>query len=322
MRSAGKTAVTDRFGSVRANSNGERMNYFPYGEERTSTTDGREKFGTYFRDLLGQDYADQRYYSSLSGRFWTPDPSGLKPVDRGNPGTWNAYVYALGNPLYYIDPTGLHTYYDGDDAEPDETCDENYCWSGGGDDAPEYDDGGESDDSDQNNTSPPSGTQCGPPKTGFGLGVIAGASGEAGVGVAGAAVQGSVGAGVFANGNGGSTGVYASGGATAYAGNNSVGAPTQQTSPGAPGVAGLFAGYGPGVFFTNAGTVQQLSGPFWTATVNIGFGPGQASVSIGSSNGILILTITGGLNPYAAGVGASGSIITTTTAAWGTSKCP
>jgi hypothetical protein len=50
MRSAGVTAVTDRLGSVRANSNGERVSYFPYGEERTSTADGRAKFGTYFRD--------------------------------------------------------------------------------------------------------------------------------------------------------------------------------------------------------------------------------------------------------------------------------
>ena len=35
------TVVTDRLGSVRANSNGERMSYFPYGEERTTTTDVR-----------------------------------------------------------------------------------------------------------------------------------------------------------------------------------------------------------------------------------------------------------------------------------------
>jgi YD repeat-containing protein len=42
MRSGGVTVVTDRLGSVRANSNGERMSYFPYGEERTSRQmDGR-----------------------------------------------------------------------------------------------------------------------------------------------------------------------------------------------------------------------------------------------------------------------------------------
>jgi hypothetical protein len=71
------TVVTDRLGSVRANSNGERMSYFPYGEERTSMKDGREKFGTYFRDPAangGLDYADQRYYARAGGRFLTPDP--------------------------------------------------------------------------------------------------------------------------------------------------------------------------------------------------------------------------------------------------------
>src|SRR5271169_6064063 len=71
IRSNGLTVATDRLGSARANSNGERMSYYPYGEERTSTADGREKFGTYFRDTTGQDYADQRYYAVGSGRFFT-----------------------------------------------------------------------------------------------------------------------------------------------------------------------------------------------------------------------------------------------------------
>jgi len=42
------------------------IGYFPYGEERTSTPDGTDKFGTYFRHGYGQDYADQRYYTSNS----------------------------------------------------------------------------------------------------------------------------------------------------------------------------------------------------------------------------------------------------------------
>src|ERR1017187_8782577 len=101
MRSAGVTVVTDRLGSVRANSNGERMSYFPYGEERTTTADGREKFGTYFRDSAangGLDYAEQRYYASAGGRFLTPDPYTASggPVD---PGSWNRYAYVQGDPL-------------------------------------------------------------------------------------------------------------------------------------------------------------------------------------------------------------------------------
>jgi RHS repeat-associated protein len=113
MRSAGVTVVTDRLGSVRANSNGERMSYFPYGEERTSTTDGREKFGTYFRDPSangGLDYADQRYYSNANGRFLTADPYAAttsSPTDSSTPGSWNRYAYVQGDPVNYGDPEGM-----------------------------------------------------------------------------------------------------------------------------------------------------------------------------------------------------------------------
>ena len=101
--------MTDRLGSVRANANGERMSYFPYGEERTSTADGREKFGTYFRDPAangGLDYADQRYYANAGGRFLTPDPSTGSAA--GDPGSWNKYAYVQGDPVNFADPSGLN----------------------------------------------------------------------------------------------------------------------------------------------------------------------------------------------------------------------
>ncbi len=85
--------ATDRLGSVRANSNGERMSYYPFGEERTSTPDGRQKFGTYTRDGVGQDYAGARYLSANAGAFWTPDPGGIRTADPSNPSTWNRYAY-------------------------------------------------------------------------------------------------------------------------------------------------------------------------------------------------------------------------------------
>ena len=59
----GVPVVTDRLGSVRANSNGERFSYFPFGEEENPhTADKREKFGTYVRDYtpIMQDYALNR----------------------------------------------------------------------------------------------------------------------------------------------------------------------------------------------------------------------------------------------------------------------
>ena len=110
------TTITDRLGSVRADGTGQRLAYFPYGEDRVDTANGREKFGTYTRDGAGSasglysnyDYADQRYYDSIKGRFLSPDPLGLKVVDPTNPMTWNRYAYAHGDPVNKFDPTGTY----------------------------------------------------------------------------------------------------------------------------------------------------------------------------------------------------------------------
>jgi RHS repeat-associated protein len=118
--SQGVTVVTDRLGSVRANSNGEKMAYLPYGQERTSTPDGREKFGSYFRDNGGQDYADQRYYGVGGGRFYTPDPykASSGPSD---PGSWNRYAYVEGDPINFLDSQGLYQ------EAPDDPGTSTYC---------------------------------------------------------------------------------------------------------------------------------------------------------------------------------------------------
>jgi RHS repeat-associated protein len=120
--------VTDRLGSVRANTQGEKFAYFPYGEERTTTPDGREKFGTYFRDGVGQDYAVARYYGSGTGSFWSADPGGIKTVHPGDPVSWNRYAYAAGDPINQLDPGGTDwicvgysddpTCYDAEDDNP------------------------------------------------------------------------------------------------------------------------------------------------------------------------------------------------------------
>jgi RHS repeat-associated protein len=106
VQANGVTVVTDRLGSVRANSNGEHFTYLPYGTEQTPTADGRFKFGTYLRDSTGQnqDYADQRYYNSWFGRFNTPDPrAGVNPAD---PVSWNGYAYTGDDPVNRVDPRG------------------------------------------------------------------------------------------------------------------------------------------------------------------------------------------------------------------------
>jgi RHS repeat-associated protein len=128
IRSGGVTVATDRLGSVRGNANQEQMSYWPYGQERTSTADWREKFATYFRDSqasVGLDYADQRYYSYGYGRFQTPDPY-YGSVDLMDPQSWNRYNYGLDDPVNHADPTGLCTidgviYPDGQPPCPDVT---------------------------------------------------------------------------------------------------------------------------------------------------------------------------------------------------------
>jgi len=109
IQSNGTTVVTDRLGSVRANSNGETFSYLPYGEERTPTANARIKFGTYTRDstTYNQDYADQRYYNPWFGRFNTPDPNGTGAADPNTPATFNRYAYISGDPVNNSDPTGL-----------------------------------------------------------------------------------------------------------------------------------------------------------------------------------------------------------------------
>src|SRR6266516_1195087 len=88
------------------------MSYDPYGEERTSTADNREKFGTYTRDNPGQDYADQRYYGVGTGRFNVPDPMGSRGADSGNSASWNQYAYVNGDPVNSTDPGGTRSLFD------------------------------------------------------------------------------------------------------------------------------------------------------------------------------------------------------------------
>ena len=292
----------------------------------------------------GLDYANQRYYASTYGRFNTPDPYAGSAHPR-NPLSWNRYSYVRGDPVNHSDRRGLDcdsmlsadpscdndsNAIGGSDSSCDLTCitdqaaasgylgtslssmsyasvtDADLCPAGPGCNSEPVG----SDD-------PP---PCAPAQTGFGAGVVAGASGEAGVEAAGSTVQASTGAGVFINGNGQpSAGLFASGAATAYVGGSVAGRPTQT---GRPGVGGAFAGYGPGLFITNAGSPQQLAGPFWTLTANIGVGIGQASVSFGSSGDTWLATASAGPFPFAGGLGLSVSTATTNTAATSTSPCP
>ncbi len=123
VQSKGYTVVTDRLGSVRWSSLGGVTGYiyFPYGEERTGTPNDTEKFGTYTRDSSGQDYADQRYYGVGTGRYWSPDPSGMASARLGSGTTWNRYLYVNGDPVNFNDARGL-----------DPNCGPGKSWDGEG----------------------------------------------------------------------------------------------------------------------------------------------------------------------------------------------
>jgi RHS repeat-associated protein len=96
-------AVTDRLGTVR----GPTLGYFPWGEPKASNGSSTGQVFTYIPDMPGQDYADQRYYNSNAGRFYTPDPVGMKAVDPKNPTSWNMYAYVGDDPVNFTDHHGL-----------------------------------------------------------------------------------------------------------------------------------------------------------------------------------------------------------------------
>jgi RHS repeat-associated protein len=100
-----EAVLTDRVGSVRVQGT-TSMSYFPFGRERTSSGAGN-RFGTYYRDSGGLDYANQRYYASQFGRFMTADPY-IGSANLMRSLSWNRYVYVEGDPINLNDPSGLN----------------------------------------------------------------------------------------------------------------------------------------------------------------------------------------------------------------------
>ncbi|MFD7242355.1 RHS repeat-associated core domain-containing protein [Streptomyces massasporeus] len=107
MTTGGKSYyyLTDAIGSVvaLADETGTKVNtyaYSPRGVERGTTTEKTPqpyRFAGGFQDPTGLYHFSARYYDPNIGRFTSPDPSGQEK---------NPYLYAEGDPVNRIDPTG------------------------------------------------------------------------------------------------------------------------------------------------------------------------------------------------------------------------
>jgi len=89
--------------------------YYPFGEEATAFNQDtqRMKFTGHERDLASLagpgddlDYMHARYFSPVSGRFLSVDPS--LDWDLAEPQSWNLYSYVRNNPVGRTDSTGRY----------------------------------------------------------------------------------------------------------------------------------------------------------------------------------------------------------------------
>jgi RHS repeat-associated protein len=98
--------LTDALGSVvaLADETGTKVNtygYSPRGVQRATTTEKVSqpyRFAGGYQDPTGLYHYGARYYDPNIGRFTSPDPSGQEK---------NPYLYAEGDPVNRIDPSGL-----------------------------------------------------------------------------------------------------------------------------------------------------------------------------------------------------------------------
>jgi RHS repeat-associated protein len=92
------------------------MDYLPYGEQIAGGTFTAHKFTGYERDAeSGLDYAQARHYAYGSGRFVSPDPTGIFLGNTNDPQQLDLYTYVRNNPLSITDPSGLCDSFDDGD---------------------------------------------------------------------------------------------------------------------------------------------------------------------------------------------------------------
>jgi len=136
-------ALNDWLGSKRVVTNYDGVEAqmcmnLPFGDElMCSAPDLSEQHftGQIHDQETGNDYFNARYYGSSTGRFLSPDPSGLSYADPTNPQSLNLYSYVLNNPLRNIDPSGEECVWDDgsfDSADDPQTGSAGGCTGQGG----------------------------------------------------------------------------------------------------------------------------------------------------------------------------------------------
>jgi len=104
----------DRLGT-RVVSNATDANFYeqaalPFGVALNAESTGatNRRFTSYDRSqATGLDYAINRHYDSLQGRFTQVDPIGMGAVSLSDPQSLNLYSYCGNDPVNHVDPDGL-----------------------------------------------------------------------------------------------------------------------------------------------------------------------------------------------------------------------
>ena len=82
----------------------------PFGTALDAESSGatKRRFTSYDRSsVTGLDYAVNRHYDPLQGRFTQVDPIGMRSASLANPQTLNLYAYCANDPVNHTDPSGL-----------------------------------------------------------------------------------------------------------------------------------------------------------------------------------------------------------------------
>jgi RHS repeat-associated protein len=104
----------DRLGTRLVTNNQDTTSFeqvtLPFGTALDAESSGstKRRFTSYDRSTLtGLDYAVNRHYDPLQGRFTQVDPIGMSSTSLANPQTLNLYAYCANDPINHTDPSGL-----------------------------------------------------------------------------------------------------------------------------------------------------------------------------------------------------------------------